>query len=121
MSSTDEPISRGEEDSIFNSSSDEEVHRFHHHPTHFNEALAKRLKLVEGNNLQGFLKDRKIGSSKAKGLPFNSKQYSFYEEREYDTKLCDKIFASVWLSSTQVIMGSKCNKVSISIFYPSFT
>lgn len=34
-----------------------------------------------------------------------------YNERQYDTTNYDKIFASVWLSPTSIIMGTKCNKV----------
>ena len=33
-------------------------------------------------------------------------------ERKLDFGNCDKIFSSSWLSEDQVVVGTKCNKVS---------
>lgn len=33
-------------------------------------------------------------------------------EYEFETRNYDKIFASVWLSPTSIVMGTKCNKVT---------
>ncbi len=38
-------------------------------------------------------------------------------ECEFDTTGLDKIFASVWFSKSEVIVGTKCSKVVLYIFH----
>ena len=38
---------------------------------------------------------------------------SLFQEKEYNIRKINKVFASQWLSDKQVVIGTKCNKVSI--------
>jgi hypothetical protein len=89
-----------------------------------NSNISKSLKDTRNNvGLTNFLKARQIGyksmyliSNIYQGNQLSSefiakKQFPLYTEREFDTTGIDKIFASVWLNSKAVILGSKCNKL----------
>ena len=74
----------------------------------------KQHQQVKSSNLDSFILDpsRQVSfSSEIIPRLVGSKLPSLYKEIDFKTTNCDKIFASVWLNRSEIVLGSKCNKI----------
>jgi len=71
-------------------------------------------------NFLDFVRNREYGMREYRSVNQNYGTrhiltHNLFKERSIPLKTMNKVFCSQWLNSTQIIFGTKCNKVSIPI------
>lgn len=71
-------------------------------------------------NFVDYIRNREYGMREYRSINQNHGTrhiltHDLFKERSIPLKTMNKVFCSQWLSSKQIVFGTKCNKVSISI------